>query len=107
MDWQRSSIEAAAAYLRELIEAGTTDGRTKSVYEGLLEVLEPSRYATRLKGAAAADAAAAIMYGARERRTRLERRGHTDRRLVNLGPLADGERRSGQQRRRGIDRRSR
>jgi hypothetical protein len=106
MDWQRSSIEAAAAYLRELVEAGATDYRTRNVYEGLLDVLDPTRYATRLRRAAAADAAAAIMHGARDRRSRLERRGHTDRRLVNLGPLAAGERRSGQERRTGIDRRS-
>jgi hypothetical protein len=107
MDWQRSSIEAAAAYLRELIEAGATDYRTQSVYEGLLDILDPTRHATRIQRAAAADAAAAIMHGARDRRNRVERRGHSDRRLVDLGPPADGERRSGQERRSGADRRSR
>ena len=107
MDWQRSSIEAAAAYLRELIEAGATDYRTQSVYEGLLDILDPTRHSTRIQRAAAADAAAAIMHGARDRRNRVERRGHTDRRLVNLGPAAGGERRSGQERRTSADRRGR
>ena len=106
MDWQRSSIETAAAYLRELIDAGATDHRTQSVYEGLLDILDPTRHATRIQRAAAADAAAAIMHGARDRRSRVERRGHSDRRLVNLGPPVSGERRSDQERRSGKDRRS-
>jgi hypothetical protein len=105
MDWERSSIEAAAAYLREMIEAGADDFRTKTVYEGLLDVLDRSRYATRIQRAAAADAAAAIMQGLRDRRNRLGRRGHTDRRLINLGAAADGERRAGFDRRAGQDRR--
>ncbi len=108
MDWQRSSIEAAASYLRELIEAGANDYRTQSVYEGLLDVLEPTRHATRIQRAAAADATAAVMQAvARERRARIDRRGHSDRRLVNFGPAASGERRTGQDRRGGTDRRNR
>jgi hypothetical protein len=108
VDWQRSSIEAAASYLRELIEAGADDYRTQSVYEGLLDVLEPTRHATRIQRAAAADATAAVMQAAaRERRARIDRRGHTDRRLVNFGPAAGGERRSGQDRRNPGDRRNR
>ncbi len=105
MDWERSSIEAAAAYLREMIEAGASDVRTRSVYEGLLDVLDPTRHATRIQRAAAADAAAAIMHGTRDRRSRMDRRGRTDRRLINLGPPATGERRSGHERRTGTDRR--
>ena len=107
MDWERSSIEAAAAYLQEMIEAGADDYRTKTVYEGLLDVLDPSRHATRIQRAVAADAAAAIMHGARDRRNRLDRRGHADRRLINLGPAAGGERRGGPDRRAGQDRRER
>lgn len=106
MDWQRSSIEAAASYLRELIEAGANDYRTQSVYEGLLDVLEPTRHATRIQRAASADASALIMQ-ARERRARIDRRGHSDRRLVNFGPAAGGERRMLQDRRNGTDRRNR
>ena len=109
MDWERSSIEAAAAYLREMIEAGATDSRTQTVYEGLLDILDPTRHATRILRAAAADAAAAIMQRARDRRipAAFERRGHSDRRLVNLGPVACGERRARLERRTGVDRRSR
>ena len=106
MDWERSSIEAAAAYLREMIEAGANDVRTQSVYEGLLDVLDPTRHATRIQRAASADAAAAIMHGMRDRRDRIDRRGRSDRRLINLGPAAGGERRTGQDRRAVKDRRS-
>jgi len=105
MDWERSAIEAAAAYLREMIEAGATDVRTQSVYEGLLDVLDPTRHATRIERAASADAVAAIMHSMRERRGRIDRRGHSDRRLINLGPPATGERRSGADRRALSDRR--
>lgn len=105
MDWQRPSIEAAAAYLREMIDAGADDPRTLSVYEGLLDVLDPTRYASKMQRAAAADAAAAVMRSARDRRARMDRRGHSDRRLVNFGPEAGGERRSGQDRRNLPDRR--
>jgi hypothetical protein len=106
MDWERASLEAAAAYLREMIEAGATDARTESVYEGLLDVLDPTRHASRIQKAVAADAAAAIQHGIRQRRTNIDRRGHSDRRLINLGPAAGGERRLGAERRHG-DRRQR
>ena len=106
MDWERSSIEAAAAYLREMVEAGANDVRTRSVYEGLLDILDPTRHATRIQRAASADAAAAIMRGLRDRRNRIDRRGHSDRRLIDLGPAAGGERRRRENRRTGIDRRS-
>jgi hypothetical protein len=105
MEWERASIEAAAAYLREMIEAGANDYRTRTVYEGLLDVLDPARHATRIQRTAAADATAAIMQGSRDRRGNLDRRGRTDRRLINLGPPATGERRAGGDRRTGPDRR--
>ena len=105
MDWERSALEAAAAYLRDMIEAGASDARTRTVYEGLLDVLDPTRHATRIQRAASADAAAAIMQSVRDRRAHVERRGHTERRLINLGPGAAGERRSGVDRRSGTDRR--
>ena len=106
MNWERASIEAAAAYLREMIEAGADDYRTRSVYEGLLDVLDPSRYAVRTQQAAGANAPVHLPYGMPERRSRIERRGHADRRLINLGPTAGGERRSGVDRRSGQDRRN-
>jgi hypothetical protein len=105
MDRERSAIEAAVAYLRETIEAGATDVRTQSVYEGLLDVLDPTRYATRIEQAVSADAVAAVMRTVRERRSKIDRRGHSDRRLINLGPPATGERRSGADRRAATDRR--
>ena len=105
MDWERSAIEAAAAYLREMIEAGATDVRTQSVYEGLLDVLDPTRHASRIELAVSADAFAVIQYSMRERRGKIDRRGHTDRRLINLGAPATGERRSGGDRRALADRR--
>jgi len=105
MDWERNSIEAAAVYLREMIDAGADDYRTRTVHEGLLDVLDPTRHATRVERAAAAETATSILH-ARERRGRLDRRGHTDRRLINFGPAAAGERRMIQDRRANLDRRS-
>src|SRR5204862_5165338 len=105
MDWERSSIEGAAAYLREMIETGANDVRTQSVYQGLMAVLDPTRHATRIQRAASADAAA-IMNAAHDRRVSIDRRGHNDRRLINFGPAAGGEHR-GRDRRSGSDRRSR
>jgi len=104
MDWERSAIEAAVAYLREMIDAGADDYRTTSVYEGLLDVLDPTRHATRSQRGGVVDAAALLRH-ASDRRGRIERRGHSDRRLVNLGPAAGGERRTGHDRRTGQDRR--
>jgi len=105
MDWDRSAIEAAAAYLREMIEAGANDVRTASVYDGLMDVLDPSRHATRIERAVSADAIAAVMNGLRDRRDKIGRRGNADRRLIDLGALANGERRTGQDRRARLDRR--
>jgi hypothetical protein len=105
MDWERSAIEAAADYLRDLIENGVTDSRTKAVYDGLADILDPVRQAIRIQRAVSADAALAIMRAGRDRRRTINRRGHSDRRLVNLGPLMPGERRTGSFRRTGQERR--
>src|SRR5262245_9210042 len=100
INWQRTNIQAAAAYLRERIAAGATDARTKAVYEGLLDVLEPSRRATRQQREMAAHAQTSVpVHATRERRSNLDRRGHSDRRLVNLGPPDGVERRTGKDRR--------
>jgi len=106
MDWQRTAIEAAASYLRELIDAGRGDARTRSIYDGLVDVLDPVRRASRIEQALATDATAAVTQAVRDRRSNFDRRGHSDRRLVNLGPPASGERRRGQERRGGLERRS-
>lgn len=107
MNWQRANVQAAAAYLRERIAAGATDARTKAVYEGLLDVLEPARRATRLQREAAVAAKAAVpVPPSRERRSRVERR-RADRRRVNLGSPSGVERRMEGDRRTGRDRRGR
>ena len=106
MNWQRANIQAAATYLRERISAGAADAKTKAVYEGLLDVLDPSRRATRLqREMATAAQAAATVKPARERRAS-DRRARVERRKVNLGSPTGVERRSGRDRRAGRDRRS-
>jgi hypothetical protein len=105
MTWQRTHIQAAAAYLREQMAAGAVDARTKAVYEGLLEVLDPTRRAGRLQRENAEAATAAVAGQAeRDRRNHVDRRGYNNRRLVNLGPPRV-ERRRGIERRTGRDRR--
>jgi hypothetical protein len=106
-NWQRANIQAAASYLRERISAGATDPKTKAVYEGLLEVLDPTRRATRLQREAASAAKAAVtVKPARERRSSIsERRRLTERRRTNVGSPTGVERRTGADRRSGRDRR--
>lgn len=98
--WQRETLLAAAAFLREQYGNPPADAKAKAVYEGLLEVLDPARRTVRLQReqAAAAKAVAA------ERRAGRDRRG-TDRRKANLGPPGGVERRRGE--RRSGERRSR
>ena len=75
---------------------------TKAIYEGLLEVLDPTRRATRLQRELAAAAKAAVtVQEARDRRAMADRRRHDDRRQGILGNP------TGAERRRGVDRRSR
>jgi hypothetical protein len=104
MTWQQTNIQAAAAYLRERIAAGATDAKTRSVYEGLLEVLDPNRRAVRLRRELAESTKVVPVQTNRERRG-AERRA-VDRRKVNLGPPGGVERRAGE-RRTGRDRRNR
>ncbi|PYQ69461.1 MAG: hypothetical protein DMG04_28185 [Acidobacteria bacterium] len=106
MNWQRANIQAAATYLRERISAGATDAKTKAVYEGLLDVLDPSRRMTRQQRELADSAkAAATVKAARERRARSDRRGG-DRRKADVGSPTGVDRRSSRDRRSGRDRRS-
>ena len=108
MSWQRANIQAAATYLRERMAAGATDPRTKAVYEGLLDVLEPTRRAARQQREMAAAAQTSVpVHHTRERRNTMERRGHNDRRRAHLGPPGGSERRTGRDRRAGRDRRNR
>jgi hypothetical protein len=103
-NWQRASIQAAAAYLRQVIARTPTDARAKAVYEGLLDVLDPSRRTARLQRERAASAAAVPVAAARERRATHERRS-VERRKANLGSPTGVERRDAE-RRTGRDRRS-
>ncbi|MBI3403637.1 MAG: hypothetical protein HY048_19665 [Acidobacteria bacterium] len=50
MNWQHLNILAATNYLRERIASGVPDSRAKEVYDGLLDVLDPSRIERRAKG---------------------------------------------------------
>jgi hypothetical protein len=105
VSWQRSNVQAAAAYLRERIAAGDRNARTKAVYEGLLEVLDPPRRAMRLQREAAQSAQAAVaIQPTRERRSTFDRR-KTDRRRANLGAPGGLERRRGDRRTGGERRR--
>jgi hypothetical protein len=105
MNWQRTNVQTAAAYMRDRIASGAADVRTKAVYEGLLDVLDPTRRTARMQRESAESAkAAVVVQTARERRNRNERRGSGDRRVASAGPPGGVERRTGQ-RRRNKDRR--
>ena len=106
MSWQSTNVQAAAGYMRERIAAGDSSARTKAIYDGLLEVLDPTRRATRVQRemAAATKIAAAAVKAERDRRA-AERRGQ-DRRRMNLGNPTGVERRLGN-RRAGDERRNR
>src|SRR5258705_10526849 len=108
MTWQQANIQAAPRSLRGLIGVGGTGARTKAVYEGLLEVLDPPRRASRVQRESAQAAKAAVAVKAeRDRRAAAERRSLRDRRLANLGPPEGIERRRASDRRAGSDRRNR
>jgi hypothetical protein len=103
MNWQRANTQAAAGYMREAISKNPSDARAKAIYEGLLDMLEPTRRAVRVQRelATAAKAAAVV----RRTRAARERRAASDRRAVNLGNATGAERRK-VDRRTGRDRRS-
>jgi hypothetical protein len=54
MNWQHLNILAATNYLRERIASGVPDSKAREVYDGLLDVLDPSRIERRANAAAAA-----------------------------------------------------
>jgi hypothetical protein len=101
--WQRTNVVAAANCLREQISRTPDDQKLRGAYEGLLDLLDPSRLLVRKQremAEAARQAAAAIKA---ERRTQDRRR--TERRKANLGP--PGPERRSTERRTGADRRGR
>jgi hypothetical protein len=104
--WQRTNVVAAANCLREVIGRTPEDAKLRAAYEGLLDLLDPSRMLARRQrelAAAAREAAAAVKAERRQR----ERRARAERRVVNLGSPTGVERRSGLDRRSGQDRRNR
>ena len=105
--WERANIQAAASYLRERMTQGAIDAKTKVVYEGLLEVLDPTRRAARVqRELSAASKSAVTVQASRPRRAAAERRRQQDRRKLNVGSPSGVERRS-VERRTGRDRRNR
>lgn len=107
--WQRANIMAAASYMRERLAAAPHDRRLQTLYEGLLEVLDPSRRAVRGRRAAPAvplEADTRVAVKAASGRRTAERRSNADRRRVSLGPPELLERRTGRERR-ARDRRNR
>jgi hypothetical protein len=105
--WERANIQAAASYLRERMTQGALDAKTKAVYEGLLEVLDPTRRTARVqRELSAASKSAVTVQANRQRRAAAERRRQGDRRKLNLGSPTGTERRS-VDRRTGRDRRNR
>jgi hypothetical protein len=102
--WQRTNVIAAANCLREQLARTPDDSKLRNAYEGLLDLLDPSRLLARRQremAGAARQAATAIK---NERRS-MERR-KADRRQRNLGPPRGFERRQSE-RRSGRDRRKR
>ena len=105
MSWQTANLQAAAAFLRERISAGDTSAKTKAIYDGLLEVLDPTRRSARVQremAVASKAVAAAALLAERNRHAR-ERRRH-ERRRANHGSPGGVERRA-VERRAGKERR--
>ena len=102
--WQRTNVVAAANYLREQLARTPGDARLRGAYEGLLDLLDPSRMVVRRQKEMADAAKQAASVIKQERRRGGDRR-RADRRTTNLGPADGRERRSGAERRTGGDRR--
>ena len=94
--WQRTNVIAAANCLREQISRTPDDQKLRGAYEGLLDLLDPSRLLARKQremSQAARHAATAI----RNERRAQERRA-AERRKASLGPPAGLERRKAERR---------
>jgi hypothetical protein len=99
--WQRANIMAAASYFREVLSDNPEDLRLKALYEGLLEVLDPSRRTGRYQR----DVAFGVTLVRPESRMGPERRSGRDRRDVEVRPPGGIERRGVSDRRIVRDRR--
>ncbi|HEV8318120.1 MAG TPA: hypothetical protein VGQ10_11950 [Vicinamibacterales bacterium] len=85
--WQRTHVLAAAEYMREILLRTPGDAKARAVYDGLLDLLEPTRRGAR-EGSDSSGGPAAF-----ELRADKDRRSGTDRRRANAGPPAGVERR--------------
>ena len=101
--WQRTNVVAAANCLREQISRTPDDQKLRGAYEGLLDLLDPSRLLAR-KQREQAEAARHAATAIRNERRAAERRA-VERRKASLGPPDGIERRRGE--RRTKERRSR
>jgi hypothetical protein len=102
--WQRTNVIAAANYLREQLARSPDDPRLRATYEGLLDLLDPSRMVARRQREMADSAKQAASAIKQERRRAGERR-RGERRTIDLGPAGRSERRAGRERRAGKERR--
>jgi hypothetical protein len=100
--WQRLHVLLAAQYLREIASTSPGDARARSAYEGLLEVLEPTRRVVREHREGRRGSA--VQSSMWEQRTGRDRR-IADRRTSDRPWPTAAERRSAQ-RRSGQDRRA-
>jgi hypothetical protein len=95
--WQRTNVVAAANCIREQISKTPEDPKLRAAYEGLLDLLDPSRLISR-RQREQADAARQAATAIKNERRAAERRA-AERRKVNLGPPPPGtERRKGDRR---------
>jgi hypothetical protein len=101
--WQRANIMAAASYFREALSRNPGDLQLKALYEGLLEVLDPSRRTQRYHR----EFALGATLTRQDRRRGGDRRDGRDRRHTDVGPPAGIERRRVPDRRAIRDRRGR
>ena len=104
--WQRTNVIAAANCLREQILRAPDDTRLRNAYEGLLDLLDPSRLLARKQREQKeqADAARHAATAIKAERRAAERRA-AERRKANAGAPGGVERRRSE--RRTKDRRSR
>jgi hypothetical protein len=100
--WQRANVNAAASYFREILAREPDNVRVRTLYEGMLDVLDPTRRVVRVQR----ELARATTLARQERRAR-ERRAGSERRKQSIGDLGALDRRSGVERRTGRDRRNR
>jgi hypothetical protein len=91
--WQRANIMAAANYFREAVARSPEDLQMKALYEGLLEVLDPSRRTQRHQREAIGTTMPTLA------RRDGDRRSGRDRRHIDVGPPDGIERRDGRDRR--------